>query len=340
MTTVQEAQNALRETRDALNARRVVTTNPEEKAALAAQVDRINVALTRLALEDLEAASLRVTRAADEVEALLRTANLNVFDRSLDASLKAVAQAAIRLSDEVSRGFAFDASPARDRLDADADVDVTAPVPAAQPPAAARPASPPPSELPPIVVGRTLAKLAEDYQLCWDACHIREQRRREVERATDRLLRGEQRYRTVGGRTGVPWQLIGIMHGLECGYDFNKHLHNGDSLGAMTVRVPAGRPPGWVPGSPWEDSAVDALRFKNFHQVRDWSLPRVLYALEAFNGFGYRGKGIRSPYLWSFSNLYEKGKYIRDHVYDPEAVSQQVGSALLLKCLEERELWP
>ena len=213
-------------------------------------------------------------------------------------------------------------------------------MPAAQPLVAARPAGPPPGELPPIVVGRTLAELAEDYRLCWDACRIRDLRRSEVERASDRLLRGEQRYRTVSGRTGVPWQLIGIMHGLECGYDFNKHLHNGDSLGVMTVRVPPGRPPGWVPGSPWEDSAVDALQFKSFHQVRDWSLPRVLYALEAFNGFGYRGQGIRSPYLWSFSNLYEKGKYIRDRVYDPEAVSQQVGSALLLKCLEEPGLWP
>jgi lysozyme family protein len=160
-----------------------------------------------------------------------------------------------------------------------------------------------------------------------------------VQRAADRLLRGEQRYRAVSAATGVPWQLVGIMHGVECGYDFNKHLHNGDPLGAATVRVPQGRPPGWVAGSRWEDSAVDALELKRFEQVREWSLPRVLYALEAFNGFGYRGKGIRSPYLWSFSNLYEKGKYIRDHVYDPEAVSQQVGSAVVLKHLEQQGLW-
>ena len=49
----------------------------------------------------------------------------------------------------------------------------------------------------------------------------------EVARAAGRLLRGEERYRTVSNATGVPWQLIGLMHGLECGYDFNKHLHNG-----------------------------------------------------------------------------------------------------------------
>jgi lysozyme family protein len=130
------------------------------------------------------------------------------------------------------------------------------------------------------------------------------------------------------------------MHGLECGYDFNRHLHNGDSLAAATVRVPAGRPPNWVPGSRWEDSAIDALKLKKFDRVDEWSLPRVLYALEAFNGFGYRTKGIRSPYLWSFSNLYNKGKYIRDGVYDANAVSQQLGSAVLLKHLEEQGLWP
>jgi lysozyme family protein len=66
----------------------------------------------------------------------------------------------------------------------------------------------------------------------------------------------------------------------------------------------------------------------------------VLYVLEGYNGFGYRSKGIRSPYLWSFSNLYEKGKYVADHQFDPNAVSKQVGSAVLLKLLSEGGLWP
>ena len=120
---------------------------------------------------------------------------------------------------------------------------------------------------------------------------------------------------------------------------FFKHLHNGDSLGALTTRVPAGRPPGWTGTGSWEDSALDAVRFK-FKGITDWSLPQVLYALESFNGFGYRPKGVRSPYLWSFSNLYTKGRFVADHVYDPEKVSKQVGAALILKVLEERGLWP
>jgi lysozyme family protein len=40
--------------------------------------------------------------------------------------------------------------------------------------------------------------------------------------------------------------------------------------------------------------------------------------------------------LWSFSNHYTKGKYVSDGKFDPEAVSQQVGSALVLKRLVDR----
>ncbi|WP_144186881.1 hypothetical protein [Elioraea rosea] len=207
-------------------------------------------------------------------------------------------------------------------------------------PSAPATSEPAPDSLPPLVRGNTLAQLAEDYRLCWAACRIRPEKRKEVEAATDRMLQGRARYEAVSRRSGgVPWQLIGIMHGLECGYDFFKHLHNGDSLGAPTTRVPAGRPPGWTSTGTWEESALDAVRFK-FKGITDWSLPQVLHALESFNGFGYRPKGMRSPYLWSFSNLYTKGRFVADHVYDPEKVSKQVGAALILKVLEERGLWP
>jgi lysozyme family protein len=248
-------------------------------------------------------------------------------------------QAAVALADQVARSFAATGARAVDTAADDEGIDFVAPAPTL-PALAVGPSAPAPAALPPIVPGRTLAALAEDYTLCWAACRINEGRRGKVEESADRLLRGSDKYQAVSARTGVPWQLIGIIHGLECGYDFNKHLHNGDSLAAPTHRVPAGRPPNWKAGSPWEDSAVDALQFEKLDRVPEWSVPRVLYVLEGFNGYGYRGKGICSPYLWSFSNLYTKGKYVRDHVYDPNEVSEQVGSALVLKVLEERGLWP
>jgi len=355
---IDSARNALLDAQQALIVRRDATTDPQEKAALNAEIDRIDKSVSRLALDNLGTASQAVSETADRVEAILRTANVNPFDRAIDTTLKGVAQAALKLSEVASSVFEFAGARAVDAADADNGVDFTAPL--AQAEAAAQAAAAPQrvtvpagtgkvggttspgasGTLPPIVVGTTLGALAQDYELCWNACAIRQDCRTAVQQAADRLRRGEARYRAVSAKTGVPWQLIGLMHGLECGYDFNKHLHNGDSLSAATVRVPAGRPPGWVAGSPWEQSAVDALKLKKLDQVKDWSLARVLYVLEGYNGFGYRTKGIRSPYLWSFSNLYEKGKYVADHQFDPNAISKQVGSATLLKMLGESGFWP
>jgi lysozyme family protein len=42
---------------------------------------------------------------------------------------------------------------------------------------------------------------------------------------------------------------------------------------------------------------------------------------------------LPTPYLWSFSNNYEKGKFVADGHYDPEAVSKQCGAALMLKAI-------
>jgi len=64
----------------------------------------------------------------------------------------------------------------------------------------------------------------------------------------------------------------------------------------------------------------------------------VLYKLEAYNGWGYRGlqSPIPTPYLWSFSNHYTRGKYVADGKYSPTATSQQCGAAVLLKRLVQQ----
>lgn len=138
----------------------------------------------------------------------------------------------------------------------------------------------------------------------------------------------------------IPWFFIACVHYLECSFNFNKHLHNGDPLTGYTVQVPAGRPKvGHPPPFTFEESAVDAMRFMNFDKVRQWILPFILRKLEAYNGFGYfKYKKINTPYLWSFSNHYTKGKYVKDGKYDPEAVSLQMGAAVILKRMEERGL--
>lgn len=125
---------------------------------------------------------------------------------------------------------------------------------------------------------------------------------------------------------------------MESGLDFTCHLHNGDPLSARTVHVPAGRPKSGKPPFTWEESAEDALRMRRIERVESWSLERVLYELERYNGWGYRlyHPYVLSPYLWSFSNHYTSGKYTADGRWSDTAKSRQCGAAVILRRLEER----
>jgi hypothetical protein len=101
--------------------------------------------------------------------------------------------------------------------------------------------------------------------------------------------------------------------------------------------VPKNRPPVGNPPFTFEVSGVDALVFEEVDRVEDWTLPGSLFRLEAFNGFGSRAHGIHTPYLWSFSKHYTKGKFVADGVFDPNAVSQQCGAALLLRRMVDQQ---
>jgi hypothetical protein len=95
-TDFQQAEAALQRTIDALDVpRHAPTTDATQKAALRAEVEELNDQLDGLAHMNLEAASLVVERAADKVAELLRTARVNPFDRAIDASHKAMCDAAV-----------------------------------------------------------------------------------------------------------------------------------------------------------------------------------------------------------------------------------------------------
>jgi lysozyme family protein len=180
-------------------------------------------------------------------------------------------------------------------------------------------------------------KLANEYGRLYESCRVRPSRRAEVDRLVRQLSGHRPRYETVAKALGTPWYVVGAVHALEAGMDFSRHLHNGDPLTARTTHVPAGRPKTGKPPFTWEQSAIDALTLKNFATWRDWSVPGILYKLEDYNGWGYRDKHpqVLSPYLWSFSNHYNAGKYVADGRFSATAVSAQCGVAVLLKGLHE-----
>lgn len=178
------------------------------------------------------------------------------------------------------------------------------------------------------------ADLKRGYETLYASARIRPEWRNAVAWHVGKLKDFRPRYEAVGGKLGIPWWFVGITHALEGSFSFRGHLHNGDPLGARTVQVPKNRPAVWNPPNDWESSAIDALTLKGYDRERDWSVPRALYRFEAYNGWGYRPRGVNSPYLWSFSDHYTKGKYVRDGRYDPDAVSRQCGAAVLLKALD------
>jgi lysozyme family protein len=148
-----------------------------------------------------------------------------------------------------------------------------------------------------------------------------------------RLYKARQRYQAVSRETGVPWPAIAVIHERESSQDWRASLAQGDPWDRVSVHVPAGR----GPFSSWEAAAIDALvkcpPFLARH--KDWSIAAALTALETYNGIGYAARAVASPYLWSGTNQYRAGKYVRDGVYDPGKVDPQLGCAALLMALTE-----
>ena len=180
-------------------------------------------------------------------------------------------------------------------------------------------------------------KLKDEYQHLFDTCIVRPAKAQEVETLISRIEANRNRYAAVADPLGIPWYFVGIIHNMEASLNFKTHLHNGDPLTARTVQVPAGRPKSGSPPFIWEDSATDALRLKGLHMVTDWSLPGTLFRMEAYNGFGYRLQHpeVLTPYLWSFSSHYTRGKFVADGKFSSTAVSQQCGAAVLLRRMAE-----
>jgi lysozyme family protein len=136
------------------------------------------------------------------------------------------------------------------------------------------------------------------------------------------------RYQAVQDRTGVPWPIIAVIHERECSQNWSGSLAQGDPWNKVSIHVPAGR----GPFSSWEEAAVDALVNCSPHAARnkDWSIGAALTKLEEYNGLGYAARGRPSPYVWSGTDQYKSGKYVRDGVYDPDVVDSQLGCAGLL----------
>lgn len=153
-----------------------------------------------------------------------------------------------------------------------------------------------------------------------------------------RILAAQNRYELIQAQTGVHWTFVACTHYRESNLDFSTQLAQGDPLSKPSRNVPKGR----GPFETFEQGAYDALvrcdpkAALNTIWKRAEIMPDMLTLLEMYNGLGYARKGVPSPYLWAGTDQYTSGKYVRDHVYDPNAVDKQLGVAGILVCLQEK----
>jgi lysozyme family protein len=146
-----------------------------------------------------------------------------------------------------------------------------------------------------------------------------------------RLVAAKGRYQAVAARTGVPWAFIAVIHEREAAQNWQAQLGQGDPLDQVSVHVPRGR----GPFKTWEDGAYDALVNCPPYASgnKDWGIGATLTKLEEYNGLGYAARNQPSPYVWSGTDQYKSGKYVRDGVYDPNVVDSQLGCAGLLMAM-------
>lgn len=182
--------------------------------------------------------------------------------------------------------------------------------------------------------------LKEEYQKFFNDCKINLDKLNSVESIIRKIIQNKNRYEKVGRELNIPWYFIAVIHNMESSLNFNCHLHNGDPLSNRTTHIPAGRPINGNPPFTWEESAIDSLMFQKIHLWNDWTISGILYKIEAYNGWGYRANHpeVLSPYLWSGSNHYIRGKYVADGRWSETAVSNQIGAGIILRRLLEKNL--
>src|SRR5437899_11416905 len=123
-----------------------------------------------------------------------------------------------------------------------------------------------------MTVPKFTAALAKEYSDLFNRCKIAADKMAEVEEVVQRILKYQNRYASIAAQSTVPWYVIAVIHNMECGLDFTKHLHNGDSLKRRTGNEPEARPKTGQPPSPFNVSALDALESDRLTTAMDRSI--------------------------------------------------------------------
>lgn len=187
-----------------------------------------------------------------------------------------------------------------------------------------------------------LRTLKPRYEELYASCKVRSSWLERITNVADKIVSLRSQYAAIETQTTVPWWFVGILHYRQAAFQ-DAHLYNGDPLTSRTVREPSGRPaasPANGQTYTFVESAVDALRWKEFDRAKDRSIPAWLWRFEIWGGFGYAMRGLNSEYLWNGTNHFgsgkNRGKFVTGNLFDANATSDQVGAAAVLWYLQNK----
>jgi lysozyme family protein len=180
-----------------------------------------------------------------------------------------------------------------------------------------------------------------DQQKRWDLAKTNPHFSIALDVAVARYQKLAGRYQpiTLMRKNGVPSAVLYCLHQRESSGNFLCHPHEGSPLTQRTRYVPRGRLPQKPPPYNFDESAEDAYYVCDRLDLVDWTkVPTALQAIESFNGLGYQKyhQDVPSPYLWSGTTIYWRGKYTGDGKFNRLAVDGQIGCAAIFKRMQER----
>lgn len=171
----------------------------------------------------------------------------------------------------------------------------------------------------------------------WNAMHEKSTRIAEAREFAIRAVARKDFYQKISDRVAqhghvVPWWVIPLIHERECIGGIKNlgcSIGQGSPWNRKSPIVPYTGPYG-----SFEDAAVASLlSIKN----RNWSAGGAMTFMELYNGPGYANRGKPAPYIWAGTDQYVKGKYVRDHDYDPNFVDPQLGVAIMLREMQRAD---
>lgn len=186
-------------------------------------------------------------------------------------------------------------------------------------------------------------KLEQNYIDLASHATIVPAREHELQSACERLLHDKSVWLKAEAAVNIPAAALMALGEREMTGNTHCYLGNGQSLKMRTTIVPLNRgpfeqeyPDDFVAG------CADSIHLDGIDQlIRQnggvLTIPLFCYISEDWNGWGYRARGIPSPYVFGATTMQRPGKFPRDHVFDATMMDPQLGTLAIVEELVKQD---